>query len=329
MLLGRRAVALDTTDRTVTLDDGTLLEFDGVVLATGSIPRRLRDVPDLQHLFTLRTLDDAVALRDAVAGAERVVVVGAGFIGCEVAASCRQLGKHVTVVEFLPAPLPPSLGPVLGTACADLHRTHGVDLRLGVGVDAIQGDGRVERVLLADGEVLEADIVVEGIGVVPDTAWLAGSDLWLDDGVVCDATCTALRPDGTPVEGVVAAGDLARWHNELFDERMRIEHWDNAVDQAGAAARRLLEGPSTPPYAPAPYFWSDQYDVKIQFAGRAVGAERFEIVHGSVEEGRWVGLYGRADRLVGVVAWNWPRHVIRYRRLVVERTSWDDAVSPP
>jgi NADPH-dependent 2,4-dienoyl-CoA reductase/sulfur reductase-like enzyme len=337
--LGQPAVALRAAERTVVLGDGTELVADGIVLATGATPRRLPGTEGVEGIFVLRTLDDAVGLRAALGGARRVVVVGAGFIGAEVAASCRALGLEVDLVEALPAPLPPGLGPLVGEACAQLHRDRGVTLHLGVGVRSIEGggadarSGRVERVVLVDGTVLEADVVVVGIGVRPESAWLEGSGLLVGDGlqvgdgVLCDPTCAALTEDGAVADGIVVAGDLCRWTNPLFEESMRVEHWDNAVEQAEAAARRLVHGPDAPPYAPVPYFWSDQYDTKIQFAGRAGVGDDLAVVHGAVADGKWVGIYGRADRLVGVVAFSWPRHVVRYRRLIAERASFAEAVA--
>ena len=185
----------------------------------------------------LRTLDDALAIRDALEAGPRVVVVGGGFIGAEVAASCRQRGAAVTMVEALGNPLEQALGPELGALYAAIHRDHGVDVRTGVAVAAIEGERRVERVRLADGSVLPADLVVVGIGVRPETAWLEGSGVELRDGVVCDASCA------TNVPGIVAAGDVARWMNPRYGESMRVEHWTNAVEQAQAAVARLLDGP--------------------------------------------------------------------------------------
>ena len=234
--LGVRATALDAATKVVTLDTGAReeLAFDGALLATGATPRTLPDTPDLDGIFVLRTVDDALDLRARLDDHPRVVVVGAGFIGSEVAATCRGRGLQVTVLEALPAPLVRGLGAMLGMVCGELHRDHGVDLRLGVGVAAIEGDGRVERVRLDDGCAVDADVVVVGVGVVPVTDWLEGSGLTLDNGVVCDETLLA-------APGIVAAGDVARWPNPMFDgEVMRLEHWTNAAEQGVAAARRLL-----------------------------------------------------------------------------------------
>ena len=323
--LGARAVGLDIQRREVVLEGGDVVPYEGVVLATGATPRRLPGQPDLEGLFVLRSLDDSLALRVALqAGPRRVVVVGAGFIGAEVAATARGRGLEVTLVEALPVPLARGLGPVLGGAIADLHRARGVDVRLGVGVDAIEGDGRVERVRLSDGSVVEADVVLVGIGVAPATAWLEGSGLDLRDGVVCDATLAA----GPPL--VYAAGDLARWPNLLFDEEMRVEHWTNAAEQGAAAARNLLDrsaGGAGEPYAPVPFFWSDQYDARIQFVGRASGDDTVQIVHGSVADLQFLALYGRAGRLRGAFGLNQPKLVMPYRRLLAGASSWEDALA--
>src|SRR6476661_8333314 len=281
-ILGTRAVALDMGARQLTLADDTRVAFDGLVLATGSTPRLLPNQPELatrdgmSGLFALRTLDDAMALRAALDTGPKVVVIGAGFIGAEVAATCRGRGLDVTVLEALPQPMVRGLGPELGAVIADMHRDHGVDLRTGVGVEAIEGDKRVERVRLGDGSAVAADVVVVGVGVVPETSWLQGSGLTLDNGVVCDETCLA-------APGIVAAGDVARWPNPLFDgAHMRLEHWTNATEQGVHAARRLLG--HTEPFAPVPFVWSDQYDRKIQTVGVVSAEADVHVAHGTLDE---------------------------------------------
>jgi NADPH-dependent 2,4-dienoyl-CoA reductase/sulfur reductase-like enzyme len=321
MRTGRRATALDLESRAVVLDDRDRISFDGLVVATGCRPRPLPDSPDLPGIHLLRTLEDALAIRDALDTSPRVVVVGAGFIGSEVAATCRMRGLDVTLLEALPVPLARALGEEVGAACARLHHDNGVDLRLGVAVDGFDGDARVERVRLSDGGTVDADLVVVGVGVAPETAWLEDSGLALADGVVCDATCHASAP------GVVAAGDVARWHNPLFAIDMRVEHWTNAAEQGVAAARALLAGKAAEPFAPVPYFWSDQYDAKIQFVGVCAPDDDVRIVHGSVAERRFVALYGRAGRLVGALALSRPRLLMAYRRLIADRASWEDALA--
>jgi NADPH-dependent 2,4-dienoyl-CoA reductase/sulfur reductase-like enzyme len=320
--LGVRATALDAAARVLTLDGDEALAFDGALLATGAAPRTLPGTPALDGIFVLRTIDDALDLRARLDAGPRVVVVGAGFIGSEVAATCRLRGLHVTVLEALPAPLVRGLGPVLGMVCGELHRDHGVDLRLGVGVSAIEGDGRVERVRLDDGETVAADVVVVGVGVAPVTDWLEGSGLVLDNGIVCDESLLA-------APGIVAAGDVARWPNPLFDgELMRLEHWTNAAEQGVAAARRLLvaDGDPPEPYAPVPFVWSDQYDRKIQTVGHFRGDDEMEVVYGTLEERRFVAVFGRNGRLVGALGFSMPAKLMQYRKMIEERATFADAL---
>jgi 3-phenylpropionate/trans-cinnamate dioxygenase ferredoxin reductase subunit len=322
--LDARAVALRLDAHEVELHDGERVAFDGLVIATGATPRRLPNQPNFAGVFTLRTLDDALALRELLDGHPKVVVIGAGFIGAEIAATCRTRGLDVTVLEALPQPMVRGIGPELGSVLAAIHREHGVDLRTDVVVDAIvgdsDGDGGVRGVRLGDGSVVAADVVVVGIGVVPETAWLEGSGLTLDNGIVCDETCLA-------APGVVAAGDVARWPNPLFDGAlMRLEHWTNATEQGVHAARRLLG--HTEPFAPVPFVWSDQYDRKIQTVG-VVSAEPdvdVHIAHGTLAERQFVALFGRGGRLLGALGFNRPRFVMQYRRIISERGTWDDAL---
>lgn len=320
--LGRRAERLEVAERTVTLDDGERIEFTGCVIATGARPRVLPETPALAGIHVLRTLDDCLAIRADLEHGARVVVVGAGFIGAEVAATCRGRHLEVTMLEALPTPMVRGLGPVLGDVLARLHRAHGVDLRTGVGVAGFDGVDRVERVRLDDGATVDADVVVVGVGVEPATAWLQGSGIALDNGVVCDATLAA-------APGIVSAGDVCRWPNALFDgESMRLEHWTNAAEQGVAAAQRLLaDDGAAVPFAPVPFVWSDQYDLKIQVAGHVRGDDTVEIVDGSLEELRFVAAVGRAGRLVGAVGFSRPRVLMQYRRLVSERATFDDALA--
>jgi 3-phenylpropionate/trans-cinnamate dioxygenase ferredoxin reductase subunit len=320
--LGRRATALDVGTRTLTLDDGEPLAFDGLIIATGASPRTIPGTGDLAGVYTLRTLDDALALRkDLESTPQRVVVVGAGFIGAEVAATARGSGLEVTVVEALPVPLGRVLGETIGQVCGELHRDHGVDLRVNVGVDGLDGDARVQRVRLSDGSAIDADVVVVGIGVAPNTRWLDGSGLTIDNGVVCDATTLA-------APGITAAGDVARWPNARFDETARVEHWDHAIEMAGFAARRLLVADDEAvPFSPVPYFWSDQYDRKIQLAGRCRPDDDVEVVVGSTDERRFVALYGRGGRVTAVLGMNRPRHVMQYRQLIVDGATWEEALA--
>ncbi|MGI5347623.1 NAD(P)/FAD-dependent oxidoreductase [Streptomyces sp. CA-250714] len=304
-LLGTRAEGLDPPSRTVTLTDGRRLSTDGVVLATGAVPRTLPGEP-LEGVHTLRTLDDAAALREELSrGQVRVVVIGAGFIGAEVASSCATLGHTVTVVEAAEQPLLPQLGPQVAEFCADLHTDHGVTLLTGTGVRALHPDGarnRVGWVELADGRFLPADVVVVGIGVRPATGWLEGSGLPLDDGVVCDAGGV------TPVPGVVAVGDVARSAGH------RAEHWTSAMEAPAVAVRNLLAGTTVETYTALPYFWSDQYGIRLQLAGSRGPDDTLRVVEGSPEDRSFLAVYERDGTTTAVLAANRPRPFMRARR---------------
>ena len=324
--LGASAVALDTGASVLTLADGATVRYDGLVIATGASPRRLPDQPVLAGVVELRTLSDSVGLRDMIAGGTaRVTVIGAGFIGLEVAATARTLGCAVTVLEGAPSPLIRGLGVAMGAAVASVHARHGVDLRCGVRIEAIEGaDGRVTGVRLADGSVVPSDVVVVGVGVAPNTAWLEGSGLTVRDGIVCDATLNA----GVP--GVYAAGDCARWPNGAFmdDEEMRVEHWTNAAEQGAAAAANLLavardEQPT--PYRSVPFFWSDQFESRIQFVGRAHGDDEVHVFAGSLD-GAFAALYGHGGRLRGVLGVSMPKMVMPFRALLAAGATWEQAL---
>ncbi len=324
--LDERAVSFDASGLALSLERGGELEADGVILACGARPRPLPGTDGILGVHLLRTLDDSLALREALTtgvGPRRLVVVGAGFIGAEVAATARGLGCEVTVVEALDRPLARVLPPVLGQVCADVHTDQGVDLRLGAGVDGFDtDDGSISAVRLSDGSSVEADLVAVGIGVVPNTEWLDGSGLTIDNGVVCDETTLA-------APGVVAAGDVARWPNRRFGESMRVEHWDNAVSMGQHAARRLLAGDGGVDlvYEPVPYFWSDQYDRKIQLVGRVGPDDQVQVIDGSIADRRFVALIGRDGQLVGAFGMNRPPAVQRWRTRLEEGMSWDDALA--
>jgi NADPH-dependent 2,4-dienoyl-CoA reductase/sulfur reductase-like enzyme len=324
--LGRRATSLDLEAGIVHTDDGDGVHFDGLIVATGTVARRLPDTDGLAAVHTLRTLDDCLAIRHAVTSAgerARVVVIGAGFIGSEVASTCHGLGAEVTVVEALPTPLGRVLGDEMGAACAGLHRAAGVTLRTGVGVDRVTappGGDPPAVVHLADGTDLGADVVVVGIGVVPTVGWLEGSGLRLDNGVVCSETLFA-------ADRVVAAGDVARWTHIGLGEELRVEHWTNAAEGGAAAARNLLAGPAAAAaYDPVPFFWSDEYSTKIQVIGLPGPEDEVVVVEGSVEEGKLVALYRRGDRLRAALAFSRPRHLMAYRPLLAAGASFDEAL---
>ena len=319
--LGQRATGLDLEAHTVEVD-GVAEGFDGLLIATGARCRTLPGTGRLAGVHTLRTIDDCLAIRAAVeAVPRRLVVVGAGFIGSEVASVAVDRGVEVTMVEALPVPLVRALGAEIGTIMADLHHSHGVDLRCGVGVVELVGEDRVRAVTLDDGSVVEADMVVVGIGVVPNTDWLESSGLHLDDGVCCDATCLA-APD------VTAAGDVARWTHPRYGRSVRVEHWDNAVEQGIHAARRLLQtDEEATAYAPVPWFWSDQYDRKIQVAGLTHPDDEVRMVTGSPEEGRFTALYGSGGRFNAVFGMNRPRQVMQFKSLIDQEATWEEALA--
>jgi NADPH-dependent 2,4-dienoyl-CoA reductase/sulfur reductase-like enzyme len=318
--LGVPATALDLDGRRVRAGDAWI-PFDALVIACGAAPRRLQPLEETDGVRLLRTLEDAVALRSELEHDPRVLVVGCGFIGCEVASSARKRGLEVTVVDVSPMPLAHAIGTEMGAVLASLHTESGAVLRLGRSVAALDGAGRVERALLSDGSTVDADLVVVGVGVTPNTGWLEGSGLTLSDGVVCDATLKAGR------DGIYAAGDLARWQNDVFEQSLRVEHWTTAGDQGAHVARALLAGEDAEPFADAGYVWSDQYGVKIQVMGLTNDADEVVVVHGDVDARKFVAWYRRGDRLVGALGIASPPLVMRSRQLIEGQTSWDDALA--
>ena len=309
-LVRGRAGALDADGRTVYLSDGYPLRFDGLIIATGVRPRRLPGGHDLAGVHVLRDHPDVAALRAAFANAPAVVIVGGGFLGMEVAAAARGLGLDVTVIEPLAQPMIRQVGPVIGAEVARLHREHGVDLRTGIGVTRLEGDGGVVTgVALTDGSAVPADCVLVSIGAVPATDWLRTSGLAIGDGVECDEFCRA-------APGIYAAGDVASWVNPRYQRRMRVEHRMNATEQGIAAAVNLLKG-DVQPFAPLPYFWSDQYNVKLQVHGYLPDGAEIAIEDGSPADGKFVALYRKDGAPTAVLGWNSPARLIRYRKLLL------------
>lgn len=304
--LGSAARSLDTAAQTLTLEDGTTLGYDELVIATGLVPRRIPTIPDLDGIRVLRTFDESLALREHASAAQRAVIIGAGFIGCEVAASLRSLGVDVVLVEPQPTPLAAVLGEQIGELVARLHRAEGVDVRLGVGVAQVRGDTHVEAVVLTDGTELAADVVVIGIGSRPATDWLEGSGVAIDSvdrGVLCDEAGRTSAPN------VWALGDVASWR-DATGHQGRVEHWSNVADQARVVVPAML-GKEVPPVVVVPYFWSDQYDVKIQCLGEP---EADDIVHIVEDDGRkFLAYYERDGALVGVVGGGMPGKVMKTR----------------
>jgi NADPH-dependent 2,4-dienoyl-CoA reductase/sulfur reductase-like enzyme len=301
--LGSAATGLDTAKQTVALDDGTELGYDELVIATGLVPRRIPALPDVEGIRVLRSFDESMALREQASAASHAVVIGAGFIGCEVAASLRSLGVDVVLVEPQPTPLAAVLGERIGALVARLHRDEGVDVRLGLGVAEVRGRGHVDTVVLTDGTELTADLVVIGIGSRPATEWLEGSGVHVDNGVVCDEAGRASVPN------VWALGDVASWR-DTAGHQVRVEHWSNVADQARVVVPALL-GQDVPPAAVVPYFWSDQYDIKIQCLGEPVATDTVHVVE---DDGRkFLAYYERDGVLVGVVGGGMPGKVMKLR----------------
>ncbi|MGN6608392.1 MAG: NAD(P)/FAD-dependent oxidoreductase [Jatrophihabitans sp.] len=348
LLLGTPATALDTDACELHLGDRTV-SYDELIIATGAsphpfpglettacLPRQSSGTPGdgwaggraVSGVHSLRTFDDALAIRAALDAGARTVVVGAGFIGSEVASAARKRGLPVTVVEAAPVPLQRSVGPELGAVCADLHRANGTDLRLDVGVARLESaGGRVTGVRLADGTLLPADLVVLGIGVAPNTAWLQGSGVALhehDGGVLADATLATGAPH------VWAAGDVVHAPNPLFDDDLlRLEHWTNAAEQGAAAARHAVDPAAAAPLASVPYFWSDWYGHRLQFVGMPRADETWVANPGDVDATAhgFLALYRRGDRVVGALSIDRPREIMKYRARIAQRGRWDDTVA--
>ncbi|MER5916574.1 FAD-dependent oxidoreductase [Streptomyces sp. NPDC001982] len=315
-LLGARAAGLDSADRAVRLADGREVRADGFVIATGAAARTLPGTDGLAGVHTLRTLDDARALRDELALGGRLVVIGGGFIGAEVASTAYALGLDVTVVEAAPTPLAGPLGETMGGIVSALHADHGVRLLCGVGVKGLSGESRVDAVLLEDGRSIPADTVVVGVGARPCVEWLEGSGVALDNGVKCGA-------DGrTSLAGVVAVGDCASWYDPHAGIHRRVEHWTGARERPDAAVATLLSWGAAEPGVPRPpYFWSDQYGVKIQFAGHSAGADNVTVEEGVPDDRSFLAVYRRAGHPVAVLAMNQPRLFMRWRKQLASATS--------
>lgn len=330
-VLGSPATDLDVDARIVTLSDGRNVSFDGLIIATGSAARRLPHQPDWQGIHVLRTMDDSLALRADIEPSPerptpRVVVIGAGFIGLEVAATARGRGCTVTVLEGAEAPMMRGLGIEMGRATALVHTDNGVEMRMGVSVTGFveSSPGRIGGVMLGTGDRIEADVVVVGVGASPVTAWLEGSSLDVRDGVVCDHFLST----GAPL--VYAAGDVCRWTNDLYGRDMRVEHWTTASEQGAAAARNLLAeavGLERTPYAAVPFFWSDQFTARIQFLGRAEGDETVHVVIGSPQDRAFVALYERNGTLVAALGVSKPRQLMPFRALIASRVPISEALS--
>ncbi|HTC69819.1 MAG TPA: FAD-dependent oxidoreductase [Acidothermaceae bacterium] len=300
--LGVSADRLDTDARQVHLSDGLVIGFDTLVIATGSSPRTVPGIESRTGIHTMRTLDDARRIQAGLHSAASVAIVGGGFIGAEIASASREMGVDVTVIDALPTLMTRGLGNELGDRMSELHRRHGVDLRLGCMVTGFAGDDHVTGVELADGAVVAADLVVVGIGTVPNVGWLRSSGLTLDDGVVCDEYLKAS-------DGIYAVGDVARWRNPRYGEPMRTEHWTSAGEQATALSSTLTGTPT--PCAVVPYVWSDQFGKRLQIFGRIGADDDIDIVFEDAD--RFVATARRLGRLEGVVAYGALKEMLPYR----------------
>src|SRR5215211_3289329 len=314
--LGRTAVSLDTASRELELDGGERLRYDRLLLSTGAAPRRL-EIPgaDLDGVLYLRSVQDSDALRERLDRGGSVVVVGAGWIGSEVAASARQRGLDVTVVEPLSVPLERVLGPEVGAIYRDIHADHGVRMLLGTGVEAFEGAAAVERVRTSDGRTLDCDVVVVGVGVLPRTALAAGAGIAVEDGILVDEHLQ------TGVPGVFAAGDVANARHPFYGDRIRIEHWANALNQGPAAARNMLGRSAA--YERLPYFFSDQYEVGMEYSGFARASDRV-LLRGDPAAREFIAFWISEDRVVAgmnVNVWDVTEAI---QRLIRERVEVDE-----
>jgi 3-phenylpropionate/trans-cinnamate dioxygenase ferredoxin reductase subunit len=288
--LGRSAVSLDTGRGEVALDDGERVRYDRLLIATGAEPRRL-SIPgaDLDNVLYLRTVEDSDALRQRLDQGGTAVVVGAGWIGCEVAASAKQRGVDVTVVDPLAVPLERVLGPEVGAIYRDIHTDHGVRMLMETGVEAFEGSGAVERVRTSDGRTIDCDFVVVGVGVTPRVELGAQAGLQIDNGIRANKFLE------TSAAGVFAAGDVVNADHPFFGEPIRVEHWGNALEQGPAAARSMLG--RNEPYERLPYFFSDQYDVGMEYAGHARTWDRVELL-GDPESRAFIAFWAEQGRVV-------------------------------
>lgn len=320
LLLGEPASKLNTAKQILTVG-GEQLSYDALIIATGATPRKLSGIPQISGVEVLRTIDDALAIKARLKKDARVVVIGAGFIGSEVASSAARQGCHTTVVEAARTPLTRGLGAQMGKICGDLHSANQVTLLTGTTVQRVIGIEQVEAVLLSNGLTLPADLVVVGIGVEPCTGWLTNSGLEISDGIVCNPYLNAGAP------GVYAIGDVAKVPNQwIGPEPKRFEHWTAATEQAMLVAKNLLSPEAAKPYNSVPFVWSDQYGSRIQIAGNPEGTDQAQVLVGSTASNSFVAGYRNSESLTGVMALNSIKPFVQYRRLLMNHGSWADAI---
>jgi len=325
--LGSAATSLNLEENSLTLASGEILTYHGLIIATGGVVRRLPNQPTIAGVHVLRTLSDSANLRNEIVEGARVVVIGAGFIGLEAAATASKRGAQVTVLEGLEAPLIRALGAEMGAAIGAVHTRNGVDVRCGVQVQSINGTDRVTSITLGNGEEVPADVVIVGIGVAPATQWCEGSGLTIRDGIVCDENLCA-----GPAH-VFVAGDVLRWPNSLFADvevDMRVEHWTNAAEQGAIAAKNLFASmyeTELEPYAAVPFFWSDQFDARIQCLGRPSANAKVDIVDGNIDDGKFCAIYTVNNRLTAVLGVSKPKLVMPSRALLSKHTTREEALA--
>ena len=319
LILGDPATFLDAAAREVQTAQGRRLHAEVLVLAVGVQPRHLPAQESLAGVHVLRTLEDSIALRTDLRAGSQLVVVGEGVLGTEIAATARSMGLAVTVVGPQAGPLQSQLGLQAGGYLASLHTQQGVNLRLGCTVEGLVGaSGRVCGVRLAGGEVLPADVVVVAIGARPATGWLAGSGLKLGDGIVCDSRCRAS-------DGIYAVGDAAWWYHEGLGTGLRLENRTNAVEQGMLVAGNILG--KDRPYTPVPFFWTDQFEDKIQVHGFLPAHAEVAIVEGDPAQRKFVAVYGSHDKVTGVLGWNMMKEARQYRQRVVDGAAFSSTVA--
>ncbi len=313
--LGTEAKALDASSKTLILATGASLRYDKLLLATGS---RVKTLPipgsDLEGVHYLRTIDDSRAIAQAMNGASRAVIVGAGFIGSEVAAVCKTAGLEVIVLEIQPQPMAHILGEEMGVIYANLHTSRGIDLRLREGISEIRGNTRAEQVVTDQGNSIDCDFVVIGVGISPDTSIAESAGLGVDSGVLVNEFCQTSHPD------IYAAGDVTNWYHPGLGHRLRVEHWDNALNQGAAAAKSMLAVPE--PYSPTLYFWSDQYDLNIQYLGHATEWDKIA-VRGDPAEEKFTAFYLKDGSIHGALVVNNFRDIRPTRTLIGQKTPVD------
>ena len=318
--IGSRAVGLRRLERCVELDNGSTVCGDHIVIATGARPRTLPGLPAEEQTAYLRTVGDAERIRLWLhSGAGHLLIVGAGFIGCEVAAAARKCGLEVTLVDQERFPVRRGVGEQVGEAIADLHRDNGVTMRLGVSVQTVESGGERKVVTLSDGARFDADFVVVGIGAVADTDWLVGAGLRVGDGLLCDHGCRAIGGDGR----IWAVGDVASWPSLRMGGTQRLEHWSNAVEQAAVVAANIADQKATARHDPIPYIWSDQYGHKFQMLG-AVGEGDATLLRGALSDRRFALAFSRAGRLRGVITCDLPDEIANLRNLVATSAPMKD-----